>query len=62
MTEGSYLKLVGLDINGISADIVDDKNVKDMRDACDYFLEHHPENESNVVWLILPCHYAIHGE
>lgn len=62
MTEGIYLKLVGLDINGISADIVDDKNVKDMNDACDYLLKHHQKIDNNIVWLILPCHYVIKGE
>lgn len=37
MKKGSYLKLVALDINGLEANIVDDKNVKDIGEACEYF-------------------------
>jgi len=60
MTKGNYLKLVALDINGIEASIVDDKNVKDIADACEYFSQNfHASNNMNVIWLILPCKYTI---
>jgi len=60
MTKGNYLKLVALDINGIEASIVDDKNVKDITDACEYFSQNFKTNNNkNAIWLILPCNYIV---
>lgn len=57
MSKGNYLKLVALDINGMEAIIVQDKNVKDIDEACNYFKSH--KINSTAVWLILPCSYII---
>lgn len=58
MNKGSYLKLVALDVNGMDANIVQDKNVKNINEACNYFLENY-KTHSTVVWLIFPCNYII---
>lgn len=59
-TKGIYLKLIALDINGIEASIVDDKNVKNITDACEYFLQNfQADHTRNAIWLILPCNYVI---
>ena len=60
MKKGSYLKLVALDINGLEANIVDDKNVKDIGEACEYFTNNIKKNEnSNTIWIILPCQFSM---
>lgn len=60
MKIGSYLKLVALDINGFEASIVDDKNVKDINEACDYFQNNCKNIENNnAVWIILPCRFSL---
>ena len=59
MDNGNYLKLVALDVNGFEASIVDDKNVKNIVDACNYLHREYQRNKSTAVWLILPCSYII---
>lgn len=60
MKKGSYLKLVALDINGLEASIVDDKNVKDINEACEYFQDNCRKIEdNNAVWIILPCQFSV---
>lgn len=58
MSKGSYLKLVELNVNGMDANISQDKNVKDINEACDYFLNNFG-NDSNAIWLIFPCNYVV---
>ena len=59
-TKGNYLKLIALDINSLEASIVVDKNVKNITDACDYFLQNFQTDDTkNAIWLILPCNYVI---
>ena len=60
MKKGSYLKLVALDINGFEASIVDDKNVKDINEACEYFTNNIKKIEDdNAIWIILPCQFSV---
>lgn len=60
MKKGSYLKLIALDINGLEANIVDDKNVKDIGEACEYFMDRYQNNiENDIVWVMLPYHFSL---
>ena len=60
MIEGSYLKLVALDISAFETRIVEDKNVKDITDVCEYFSHNYKGyDKTNAIWLILPCNYKI---
>ena len=57
---GSYLKLVALDINALETRIVEEKNMKDIKDVCEYFSHNYKDSdEINAVWLILPCNYRV---
>lgn len=55
MQDGNYLKLIGLELDGFEARIIEDKNVKDFESI--------PQNISdghrNAIWLIFPCSYRI---
>ena len=58
--DGSYLKLVALDINALETRIVEDKNMKDINDVCEYFSHNYNgSDKTNAVWLILPCNYTV---
>ena len=60
MIKGSYLKLVALDINALETRIIEDKNVKDINEACEYFSHNYKgSDKTNAIWLILPCSYKI---
>lgn len=59
MSKGDYLKLIALSVDGFEASILDDKNVKNIGEACDYFQENYGRNRSTAMWLILPCSYTI---
>lgn len=60
MIDGSYLKLVALDINALETRIVEEKNMKDIKDVCEYFSHNYKDSDNiNAVWLILPCNYEI---
>lgn len=60
MIEGSYLKLVALDISAFETRIVEDKNVKDITDVCEYFSHYYNGfDKINAIWLILPCNYTV---
>lgn len=60
MIEGSYLKLVALDISALETRIVEDKNVKDINQVCEYFSHNYKgSDKTNAVWLILPCNYTV---
>ena len=60
MIKGSYLKLVALDIDALGTRIIDDKNVKDINDVCEYFSHNYKgSDKTNAIWLILPCSYTI---
>lgn len=57
---GSYLKLVALDINALETRIVEEKNMKDIKDVCEYFSHNYKDSDkTNAVWLILPCNYTV---
>lgn len=58
MLNGRYLKLVGLEINGIEVRIVADKNVQDMTDIYDYLSNRDIQN-GTAIWLIAPCSFQI---
>ena len=60
MIKGSYLKLVALDVSALETRIVEDKNVKDITDVCEYFSHNYKSSDkTNAIWLILPCNYEI---
>lgn len=60
MIEGSYLKLVALDISAFETRIVEDKNMKDINDVCEYFShDYNDSDNTNAIWLILPCNYTV---
>lgn len=57
MVDGSYYKVIGLSIDALEAQIIQDRNIKDINDVpsvvnCTKEIE-------NVVWVILPCKYKI---
>ena len=52
--ETKYYKVVGLAVDALSAEIVADRNVKDINEANVYINEHIKNNE-NATWLVLPC-------
>ena len=57
MTRGNYYKVVGLSIDALDAQIVQDKNIKDINDAQKVINE--TKNCDDIVWLVLPCRYQI---
>ena len=57
MTRGNYYKVVGLSIDALDAQIVQDKNIKDINDAPKIINE--TNNCNDIVWLVLPCRYQI---
>ena len=57
MVDGSYYKVIGLSIDALEAQIIQDSNVKDINDVPD--VVNHTEETENVVWLVLPCRYKI---
>ena len=60
MIYGNYLKLVALDINALETRIVEEKNMKDIKDVCEYFSHNYNgSDKNNAIWLILPCSYKI---
>lgn len=60
MIKGSYLKLVALDISALETRVIEDKNVKDINDVCEYFSHNYKgSDKTNAIWLILPCNYTV---
>lgn len=60
MINGSYLKLIALDINALETRIVEEKNMKNINDVCEYFSHNYNGyDNSNAIWLILPCNYTV---
>lgn len=57
--DGNYIKIVGMDINAIEATVVVDKNVKDVQEMYEYFLDNLNNDQRNIVWIMLPCSYSI---
>ena len=57
MVDGSYYKVIGLSINALEAQIIQDKNVKDIDDVLG--VVNHTEKTENIVWVMLPCRYKI---
>ena len=57
MNCGNYYKVVGLSINALETQIVQDKNIKDINDAPKIINE--VKNCDDIVWLVLPCRYQI---
>lgn len=57
MTRGNYYKVVGLSIDALDAQIVQDKNIKDINDAPKIINE--TKNCNDIVWLVVPCRYQI---
>ena len=56
----NYLKLVALDINALETRIVEEKNMKDINDVCEYFSHNYKDSDkNNAIWLILPCNYTV---
>lgn len=53
MEKESFFKLVALNIDALEARIVDDKNVKNIKQACEYLSHIQTQND---IWLILPCY------
>ena len=54
---GNYYKVVGLSIDALETQIVQDKNIKDINDAQKVINE--TKNCDDIVWLVLPCQYKI---
>ena len=52
MSSEMFLKLVALDIDALEARVIDERNVKDLQQACDYL---YPKSVNNEIWIILPC-------
>ena len=60
MIYGSYLKLVALDINALETRVIEEKNMKDINDVCEYFShDYNDSDNTNAIWLILPCNYTV---
>ena len=60
MIYGSYLKLVALDIDAQETRIVEEKNMKNINDVCEYFSHNYNgSDKTNAIWLILPCNYTV---
>ena len=57
IVDGSYYKVIGLSIDALEAQIIQDKNVKDIDDVLG--VVNHTEETENIVWVILPCKYKI---
>ena len=57
MVDGSYYKVVGLSIDALEVQIIQDKNVKDINDVPN--VVNHNNEKRNVIWLVLPCRYKI---
>ena len=57
IVDGSYYKVIGLSIDALEAEIIQDKNVKDIDDVLG--VVNHTEETENIVWVILPCRYKI---
>ena len=57
MNCGNYYKVVGLSIDALEAQIVQDKNIKDINDAPKII--NAAKNCDDIVWLVLPCRYQI---
>ena len=55
--DGSYYKVIGLSIDALEAQIIQDKNVKDIDDVPN--VVNHNNETGNVIWLVLPCRYKI---
>lgn len=52
--ERTYYKVVGITINSLSAEIIADRNVKDIDEAGTYIKQNIDINK-NATWLIVPC-------
>ena len=57
MMDGTYFKVVGLSIDALEAEIIQDKNVKDINDVPD--VVNRTKETDNIIWLVLPCKYKI---
>ena len=57
MTRGNYYKVVGLSIDALEAQIIQDKNIMDVNDVPKIINE--AENCNDIVWLVLPCRYQM---
>lgn len=49
-----FLKLVALEVDALEARISDDKNVKDMKQACEYLS---CQQQKSQIWIIMPCSF-----
>ena len=57
---GSYLKLVALDISALETRVIEEKNMKNINDVCEYCSHYHNgSDKNNAICLILPCNYAV---
>ena len=57
MVDGRYYKVVGLSIDALEVQMIQDKNVKDINDVPN--VVNHNNETGNVIWLVLPCRYKI---
>ena len=53
----NYYKVVGLSLDALETQIVQDKNIKDINDAPKII--NAAKNCDDIVWLVLPCRYQI---
>lgn len=56
--ENNYYKVVGIVVDALSATIVSDVNVKNIKDASMY-IENHCRGNETATWIILPCSCGI---
>lgn len=52
--ERTYYKVVGITIDSLSAEIVADRNVKNI-DEAGIYIKQNIDTNKNATWLILPC-------
>ena len=57
MVDGSYYKVIGLSIDALEEQIIQDKNGKDIDDVLG--VVNHTEETENIVWVIFRCRYKI---
>ena len=54
MKEITYFKVIGIEIDALSAEIVADGNAKDI-DGVSSYMKEHIENNKNAAWIMVPC-------
>ena len=52
--ENAYYKVVGIGIDALEAEIVADRNVKNI-DEAGMYIKQNIDTNKNAAWLILPC-------